>query len=284
MDPFVTGSMIIAGSNLAGGLFGEFGAHNRNEASLAFGREQLAAQKEALQNSIQWRTADAKAAGIHPLYALGNPGIGISPVNVDFGGPSYGMAEALSDMGSNIGRGVQAGQTKEERYAGLLARLGLERAELENDLLRSQIATQNSQLAPPRPNPSLPTGLPPEFQGAIDVKPVEVNAFASESNMNQEAGAHPGVSFERTPSGGFRPQMAKVIGEMEAENPMALEWFVRNRVLPNMGFNMQPPPDSYLGPQHEGWVWDTWEQEWRPTMDHREEGFLARGKFVPRRQ
>lgn len=49
-----------------------------NIQNLASDRE-YQRQKEFAQRQIQWRTADAKAAGLHPLYALGQASAAYSP-------------------------------------------------------------------------------------------------------------------------------------------------------------------------------------------------------------
>lgn len=85
-------------------------------------------QKEFAQNGVRWRVADAKAAGIHPLAALGNMP-SYSPqaaIGTDFG---------LGALGQNISRAQESKQTKEERA---------ELDSLQKDLLRSQINNVNA--------------------------------------------------------------------------------------------------------------------------------------------
>lgn len=106
-------------------------------------------QKDFAQNAIQWKVADATKAGLHPLAALGANTMSYSPIQTgDMAGP-------LSDMGQNVGRSIEATQNGAERSAGKLGLLQMERAGLENDLLRTQIASQNAtlraQLGPPMP-------------------------------------------------------------------------------------------------------------------------------------
>lgn len=77
-------------------------------------------QKEFAQNGIRWKVADAKAAGIHPIFAIGANTPTYSPqaaVGTDYG---------LSQIGQNIGRAIEAGQTRYERAQAnaLQARMG----------------------------------------------------------------------------------------------------------------------------------------------------------------
>lgn len=96
-------------------------------------------QKKVMQNSISWRVADAKRAGIHPLYALGAPTMSYS-ASAGSSGPSLG--ETLGGMGQDVSRAVAAGMSDAERR---LQQLTLEKAGLENEYLRSQIASVNSR-------------------------------------------------------------------------------------------------------------------------------------------
>lgn len=59
------------------------------------------------RRSIQDRAADARAAGLHPLFAMGVSGAGISPTTVQSSDPYPGQ----SSSGSHLGRGIEkAGQ------------------------------------------------------------------------------------------------------------------------------------------------------------------------------
>lgn len=102
MEPVTTAALIGAGASLAGGaISGLFGRSNS--------KREYERQKEFAQNGIRWRVADAKAAGIHPLYAIGSNTPTYSPqaaVGTDFG---------VSQAGQNIARAIEAKQTREER-------------------------------------------------------------------------------------------------------------------------------------------------------------------------
>lgn len=62
------GSIISAGASLVGGILG-------NKSNQKIAEQNAALQKEFAQHGISWKVADAKRAGIHPLYALGSNGI-----------------------------------------------------------------------------------------------------------------------------------------------------------------------------------------------------------------
>lgn len=119
MNPVVAGSLIGAGGNLLGGLLGSSDAHKNRRM-----------QKEFAQYGIRWRVEDAKAAGLHPLYALGAQIPSFSPVHSE-------APAQLAEMGQNIGRAVQATQTAAER----------QRSQLELELLKSQVDESKERIA-----------------------------------------------------------------------------------------------------------------------------------------
>lgn len=61
---FLGGAAIGAAAGLIGGR-----ASDRSNTRIA--NQNIAYQKEFAQQGIQWRTEDAQAAGVHPLYAMG---------------------------------------------------------------------------------------------------------------------------------------------------------------------------------------------------------------------
>lgn len=132
-------SLIGAGSSLLGGILGG----NRQDKIAA---QQMAAQKEFAQNSIQWKVEDAKKAGMSPYYALGAPTASYSPVTVGEGG----IGKGLSDASQDISRAAKASMSPDDRdqLSKKQAELSLENQGLQNDLLRTQIAKERGQLGP----------------------------------------------------------------------------------------------------------------------------------------
>lgn len=128
MDPFVTGSLITAGSGLLGGIFGSSSTKKANAANTRM-------QYDFAKNSIQWKTEDAKRAGLHPLAALGaqgySPTIGVMADNQ--------MGNALADAGASIGNAVA------NRTAAKLADLQLKGAAADIAVKEAQARYYNSQ-------------------------------------------------------------------------------------------------------------------------------------------
>lgn len=131
----------------------------RIQADKELQAQNIANQKEFAQHGVRWKVADAQAAGLHPLAALGAQtssfsnvvGADIPLAKTDFGG-----------MGQDIGRAIDAGSTQSERSDRMgqaIQRTAqvfqLEKLNLENEQLKSNIALTRSQLPPPIP------GLPP---------------------------------------------------------------------------------------------------------------------------
>lgn len=124
----------IAG--IAGKVFDFFGSKRQAEKNAEM-------QREFAQQGIRWKVADAKAAGIHPLAALGTNTVSFSPVSV---GSDFGS------MGQDISRAVNATRTATERddaYTAAVKSLDIENKGLQNQLLASQIRKINQTGTPP---------------------------------------------------------------------------------------------------------------------------------------
>lgn len=159
----------LAGSAISGLTSLYNNAQNResqeqaNAANLAFQREyaqkNLDQQREFAQQGVRWKVADAQAAGLHPLAALGAQTSSFSPITVGSDTVKAYKSD-LPDMGQNISRAISAGQTQPERASEQQQQVQkiaqaqeLEKGSLENEKLRTEIATQRSQLGPPIPIP-----------------------------------------------------------------------------------------------------------------------------------
>lgn len=79
--------------------------------------EQMDAQREFAQMGIRWKVADAKAAGIHPLYALGGTGASYSPV-INAGGS--GFDNTFNAMGQYLDRAQRANEPQGDRLGAFM--------------------------------------------------------------------------------------------------------------------------------------------------------------------
>lgn len=156
----VIGAAIGGISSLIGGMMNNAAQERvnaENRAATAEANEKnYQAQKEFAQQGLRWKVEDANAAGVHPLYALGAPSQSFSPSYVgSTSQASTSMGEGLSRMGQDIGSAVSATKTTGElAYDAALQGLQLERASLENDLLRSQIMRTTLASRPAFPDAS----------------------------------------------------------------------------------------------------------------------------------
>lgn len=149
------GSLVSAGASLLGGLLGKKSADKARESQEAANAANAALQREFAQNSIRWRVADARAAGIHPIYALGAPTISASPSYVGATADNS-MGAALANAGQDIGRAINATRTTPERVLALQeAQLRLESLKLDNDVKRASLASSVMRLAQ-NSNPPMP--------------------------------------------------------------------------------------------------------------------------------
>lgn len=172
------GAIVSGATSLIGGAMATDAQRQANDKNIAANAEanqkNYEAQKEFAQSGVRWRVDDAKAAGVHPLYALGAQTTGFSPsFTAGSVAPLTGMGDALASAGQDVGRAISTTQTPAERaYTATLQGLQLERAGLENELLRTQIRRTFMETGPAFP--ATESGLPlgPDlalFGGKLDV-------------------------------------------------------------------------------------------------------------------
>lgn len=250
--------MLAALGSLAGsvvsGLFGR---------SQAKSNEKL--QKQFAQNSVQWKVADAKKAGIHPLAALGAQTHSFSPVQ---GGDWSGLASA----GQDLGRAMQSGSTQKQRvdaYTAETQRLQLERGRLENDVLRADLAARLAKVRQPGNPPPLPDAQNPnlvEGQGdspGIENKKMERQGWRPES-PDKEAGAIADTGYSYTGTG-WAPMMSKDVKDRsDDDTPGVIAWNLRNRLIQSFQGNLRPPFKAPLGTH---WIYHPMHQEYQLRMD-----------------
>lgn len=268
-------AIIGAAGAVAGGLLNNAAAEEQGDQQVAMHRENLQMQREFAQRGIRWRVEDAQAAGVHPLFALGASIPTYSP-STYMPGNIPDNAGWLSQAGQDIGRAIDATRTGPEKVGARLQALSVERAELENDLLRSQIARNNQQTGPAMPvaNPGLNPGGPmsDKLTVTVDEKPME-RTVSDPVKPWSEPAAIPDVGWIKTPTG-LVPAPSKDAKErLEDMAIPELMWSLRNNLLPNFGSG-DPPPRSLLPEGAVGWKWSYTKQEWQPAFI--EKGFRAK--------
>lgn len=160
MDPFgLIGGLISGGLSFLGGEKNRESQEAYNAQQLQVAQQNLAQQREFAQHGVQWKVDDAKAAGINPLAALGASTTSFSPISL--GGEAPKSGEGFSNMGQDLQRAFKAASTagmREESDNAELRKLQLEKASLENDVLRQEINSKqmrhgrlNGQIGPAMP-------------------------------------------------------------------------------------------------------------------------------------
>lgn len=156
------GDIISAGANLVGGFLNRAETRRANEANAAIARENIALQKQFAQEGVRWKVEDAKAAGIHPLYALGAQTHSFSPVSAGAVADSS-LGNAMAAAGQDLSRAINSTRTSSERntaFQTTVEKLQLQKMGLENDLLASQIAKLRASTNPPMPKVVGPGPVP----------------------------------------------------------------------------------------------------------------------------
>lgn len=103
---FLSGGLGAIVGGVTGLIGGALDAHNdRKMAQMGYDF-----QREVYKNQYQWKAADAKKAGLHPLAVLGGGSYSGSPVST--GGTSY--AKALGELGEGIGDAATAYMNRDE--------------------------------------------------------------------------------------------------------------------------------------------------------------------------
>lgn len=159
------GALIGAGASLLGGMLNRDSARDaaaenaRVQAEQAEKNRQM--QIQFAKEGVRWKVDDARAAGIHPLYALGANTVSYSPVTVGQSSVAdTSLGSAVASAGQDISRAMNATRTAGERQTAFdktVQDLSLRKMGLENELLASQIAKLRASSNPPMPSID-PTG------------------------------------------------------------------------------------------------------------------------------
>lgn len=154
MDPIVGAALISGGLGMVGSMLKgnqeRSAAREINEGNARQADANIQMQKEFAQQGIRWKVEDAKAAGLHPLAAIGAQTHSFIPVTVGDRAVAPSNDFGLRDLGQDLSRAIEARQTQQERVKeGLDRRIQeaqLRGLELRNEALEREI---NSSQRPP---------------------------------------------------------------------------------------------------------------------------------------
>lgn len=190
-------ALVGGATNLISGLLGQNAQENANAAGQANWQTQMNYQHEANTKSVQWRVADAIAAGIHPLAALGmNPASG-SGVSLFTPQAENGMAQGLAGMGQDISRAIMANKSQQEKdaaYSEAAKAADIENRDLKNQLLRLQLRRAANEDQPSVPKP-------------------QENLMPAPGDTSHTEGSQPSVSWYEPTPGVYRPSPSKTYKE-----------------------------------------------------------------------
>lgn len=252
------GPLISAGTSIFGGLLGKSSQDAANETARANAQMNVDMQKQFAQNGIQWRVADAKAAGIHPIYALGSGGASFSPVSItqDSSNP---MGKAIADAGQDFSRAINATRDAPGRSKAILetqAALQTQNMQLQNELLASQVRKAN-MVGPPMPT-NTRWGIDGQAQSGasplVQDQPMKRTVWDPEGGPSNEPGSIRDVGYSNTVGQGYYPVPSQDIKERIEDNFWhETAHFIRNNVLPAFQMKMNPP---YKAPAGAAWMFD----------------------------
>lgn len=271
---------------LLGGVGSIVGAGMSGANAAAINQANYEHQKEFAQNGIRWKVADAKAAGLHPLAALGAQTSGYTPSAVVGDSPDFSF---LRDIGQDVGRAIDAKSTAAERAANKAkidqgTNLELEGKQLDNEYKRALIkgetqdqalrlanaavrSSWSQQLPPPMPSLAPDGSLIPgqgnaTSPGGIETKPAEI-VVNEPGRRGQERGSITELGFSRTNDGGYVPVMSNDAKQRYEEDIAGeIGWNLRNRLPAIIDRQDVAPPRSWLSDPDSSWEFDLSRGAW----------------------
>lgn len=284
MDIAAIGSLLGGIGQAAGGVAGLFnqggGSNNSVQQTMmqnwrnddlkrAQRNEEMA--YEFAKNGIRWRVEDAKAAGIHPLAALGFSGASSAPISISGGYQPAGdydrrgsdIGASLANMGQGIGRAMAATQTKVERqltaYELMRQEQQIRSGDLDIAIKAAQLdrMTNPAQIGPGMPS-NLPVGNRPGATGTgvYENKPHEVHTADPNHPAVGAGPSAPSTRWVTNPSGSIYSLPPDGVNMDEFSSPGYINWVMNNKVLPYFSQERRDqtrPSKSQLPPGAVSW-------------------------------
>ena len=275
-----------------GGVAGLISSGQSQANAAELNRRNYEHQKEFAQNGIRWKVADAKAAGLHPLAALGASTAQYTPATAIGDSPDWSF---LADAGQSIGRAVDAKRTQQERVEQQQKQdaafaLKAENQKAENDLIRAQTASiqqdmvlrqakaseqavRTQQQVPAMPSLGRDGSVIPGQGDAtspagIEAKPAEI-VVNDPQTRTAEAGSHPDKRWLRTSTGGYQPVRSEAAqNALEDDIVGSFRYDMRNGLANMANSQDNAPPRAFLPDGGRGnyfWFWDGVLGEWYPV-------------------
>lgn len=278
------GSLISAGANIIGGFLNSNSQKKANEQAARLAEQNRQDQREFAQHGLTWKIDDAfrNADRVHPIYSMGASGPSFTPVSANFTADT-GIGSGIAAAGQDIGRAVSATATGKQRvdaFTTAANKLALEKGSLENELLRTELASKNARLrqvsAPPFPVAGAQYEIPGQSASEyIKNSPLETVPGVP-GQPQSEGGAITDVGYARTATG-WAPVPSKDVKErIEDDFIQQSLHSMRNNILPSFGYNFSPPP--FDPPPGKEWHFHVPTQEYR--LQPKGQGWWDRGFTV----
>lgn len=286
---FISGAASIIG----GGINALSGRASRNQLQDQY-NQNVALQKEFAQNGIRWRVEDAKAAGLHPLAAMGFSGTSYQPVTTS-GVVDTSLGDGIANFGNAIGQGwnraAEAKQTRQERLLEYQYRAnqliqqqkhGNAQADLMSaqtryyDALTLQVLGSQRAVARAGLPPAMPSKAGSAFPGQGDSGQkdlVEIQPAKPISPVSGYPGTEAGFDRDRriiaTDDGGYVIARSQALEEALEDDPIGIiGWHYRNTLPALWDSQGSAPPKSLLPKGARSWVFNSGRMAWYPD-NHR---------------
>lgn len=235
------GTAVGAGIGLLGGALSNLSHERQADKGYAY-------QEEALKNGISWRVADAKRAGIHPLYALGAPSMSMQPIiTQDQIGPAVQqMGQSMSDITRNtLNEQQKANQAMEYLVMSSQRNKNDAEAELARTQAASLVQKQRTNINPPGLGIQNEMGQNPTGGGLgfYDVKAAE-QISAKPGHEYSSAGINPALQLRM-----IDRNLPMYMDIAEGDSPE--ETWKEKGYLPSLGLALRNA--RIFG---DGWMWD----------------------------
>lgn len=271
IDPFF-GSVLAAGTSLIGGALNRSAIEDANERASNEAALNRRAQDEFMRRGLTIRAEDAmhayKLTGIHPLAMLGVQGPTYTPVSTTFQPASLGAG--LAQAGQDISRGIHATADRELRREALVLQMhqlrhAAERGGLENELLRTQIASSQARMSN---SPAMPGGaalIPGQGSAPVMVKDEPLKRTVADIDPSAEPGPVTSRGWLVNADGSMSPVKSKDAQErLEDDFWGNTKHFITNTVVPMFDPGGSKAP--YPAPPGKVWYVD-WKGDWRLIDD-----------------
>lgn len=276
--PLVSGALVGIGGGLLERDAAASEASKQREAQDRINQQNYDMQKEFAQHGIRWKVEDAKAAGLHPLAALGATGASASP-SFQIPGEDHSKSNFYRSAGQDISRAIAATSTAEER---MMRRLQIERMSTENELMKIDLDRARRTVM----NPGFPAdgnsgigGIPGQGDSSLPVQIMPTGRTASALGKPHQAyGNVTGWSYVKHPDGSLEPISSPDIQGNKANDILEMIRFHINTFAHKYGNPKSLAPSYQDNPLPPGYEWEfrNWTGRYHPVRSDKKRPWFQR--------